>query len=64
MTDALYKIEDKYFEPYITKDEIDLITTKVAESINKQYTNMDKPPIIIGVLNGVFMFSVRFSKKN
>jgi adenylate kinase len=50
----MIKLHDKTFEPYITETEIQLIIKKIAKDITKEYKN--KQPIIIGILNGSFMF--------
>ena len=54
-----YKIEDKYFTPFISKNEIENTIKNVAQNINTYYKNIiteENPLIIIGVLNGSFIF--------
>ena len=53
------KIKDKCFKEYISHKEIQKIVKQTATNINEFYenvTNEDNPLIIIGVLNGSFMF--------
>ena len=52
---------DKEFRPYLTAAEIDAAVSKLSERINKDYAG--KNPLIIGVLNGSFMFCADFARK-
>lgn len=47
-------IQDKTFEAYITKEEIAVLVNKLAKQISTQYKG--KNLVVIGVLNGSFMF--------
>ncbi len=54
-----YKIEDKYFTPFISKNTIENTIENMAHNINTYYKNIiteENPLIIIGVLNGSFIF--------
>ena len=60
------KIEDKIFEQYISKYEINTIIDHLSTNINTNYANissLENPLIIIGVLNGAFMFLSDLVKK-
>ena len=48
------KIADLEFEPLITAEEIQNRIKEIAAELNADYK--DKTPIIVGVLNGCFMF--------
>jgi hypoxanthine phosphoribosyltransferase len=48
------KIHDKVFVKTITREDIDREVKKVAEMINRDYAG--KRPLLLGVLNGSFMF--------
>lgn len=48
------KLHDKYFEPFISKDKIQVSVKKIGEQINRDFEN--KCPIFIGILNGSFLF--------
>ena len=48
------QLYDKNFKPYLSKDQISLAVSKVAQEINSLYA--DKNPVLIAVLNGAFMF--------
>lgn len=48
----MIKLHDLTFEPFISKEEIDVALDKLADQLNKDY--QDKRPIFIGVLNGAF----------
>jgi len=60
-----YNIEGLTFAPYISSTELELIVNNIAEEINNTYTyiNTPKPVIILGVLNGAFMFLADLVKK-
>ncbi len=50
----MIQIHDRNFEPFITSEEIDQIVSQMAAEINRDYHG--KCPVIIGILNGSFMF--------
>jgi hypoxanthine phosphoribosyltransferase len=54
----IVNVKDKFFEQYIGKYELNSIITGIAQRINNDYKNCSthNPLIIIGVLNGSFMF--------
>lgn len=54
------KINDKYFVPYLTHDELQEIVKNVALKVYEDYK--DETPVFIGVLNGVIMFFSDFLK--
>ena len=49
------KIHDKEFEKTISSEEVAVAVKEVAERINKDYAG--KRPLLLGVLNGSFMFA-------
>jgi hypoxanthine phosphoribosyltransferase len=55
MTNGIIKVHDKYFEPYLSSDEIIEKVKQLAEQINYDYEG--KQPLFISILNGSFMFS-------
>ena len=50
----LIQLHDKRFKSYINKEEVMEIISSVASSINADYK--ERKPLLIGVLNGSFMF--------
>ncbi len=60
-TKILVKLHDKTFSHFLTEDEIDTIVQELADRINKDYTG--KQPLLLGVLNGSFMFISDLMKK-
>ena len=50
----MIKLHDKYFEPFLSAEEIKKAVIKIAEEIAADYK--DEVPIFVGVLNGAFMF--------
>lgn len=50
----MHKVKDKNFEILISKNEIQNKVAEMAGLINKDYK--DKNPLLIGVLNGAFIF--------
>src|SRR3954464_2728874 len=51
---------DKYFQPYLSSDEIIEKVKDLAEKINRDYAG--KRPLFISILNGSFMFSADLFK--
>ncbi len=49
------KVKDKFFVPYLSKEQIEKSVNAIAIQINQDYK--DEEVIFIGVLNGVFMFA-------
>lgn len=54
MSDSI-KIHDKYFEPFLSEQEILERTKALGKKISNDYA--DKKPIFISILNGVFIFA-------
>ena len=52
---TLIQLHDKYFEPYISVDEIEKAVQRVAQEIANDFK--DETPIFVCVLNGAFMFA-------
>ncbi len=61
--DNLVKIHDLTFRPLIDAKSIDEAVTRVAEKINAQYSDSTQIPLILGVLNGSFMFLSDLARK-
>lgn len=57
----MIQLHDKVFKPFISYKEIDRQITLTASKLNEQFKN--KNPIIIGVLNGCYMFLSDLTKK-
>ena len=51
----MIQLLDKKFKPYILQGEINQAVNKIAEEIDRDYH--DKSPLLIGVLNGAFIFA-------
>lgn len=51
----MIKVHDKFFRPYISKEEIQAAVEQVAEQISQDFDN--QCPILISVLNGSFIFA-------
>ncbi|WP_323053793.1 hypoxanthine phosphoribosyltransferase [Galbibacter sp. EGI 63066] len=56
----MIKLHDKYFEPFISADEIDAAIKKMAKAVKADFKN--ETPIFVCVLNGAFMFASDFIK--
>lgn len=54
-------IHDKYFVPFISKEEISKKVSEIARSINKDYVG--KQPLFIAILNGSFVFAADLFKQ-
>ncbi|SHJ98026.1 hypoxanthine phosphoribosyltransferase [Reichenbachiella agariperforans] len=57
----MIQIEDKKFVPYLTSDEVQGIVSQMADQISADYE--DKPLVLLGILNGSFMFLSDLVKK-
>lgn len=60
-TTQAVKLHDKTFVPYLSEEEIREAVLKVAKGLNEDYR--DKNPLIIAILNGVFMFAADLMKE-
>lgn len=58
---VVVKLHDKTFAPFISEKEIDEIVSNLAIKINRDYKG--KKPLLLGVLNGSFMFISDLMKK-
>lgn len=56
----MIQIKDKQFISFITEQELQLRISQLGQQITKDYD--DKTPLIIGVMNGAFMFLADLSK--
>ena len=57
----MVKLHDKTFTPFLTEHDINKIVNELATKINSDYKG--KRPILLGVLNGSFMFISDLMKK-
>jgi hypoxanthine phosphoribosyltransferase len=55
------KIHDKYFKPFIGKEEIEKAVQRMADRINEDYKG--KIPLFLVILNGSFMVAADLLKK-
>lgn len=60
-TELNIQLKDKSFKPYLSTGEIADAVSLVSDGINKNYGG--KNPIVLGVLNGAFMFCADLAKK-
>ena len=58
---SIIKVHDKEFEPYLTRDEIDIQVSRVASEISADYK--DRRPLFIAILNGAFIFAADLFRK-
>lgn len=54
------KVHDKEFIPYLSSAEIEKQVQRIADEINRDYTN--KKPLFIVILNGSFIFAADLFK--
>ncbi|MFR9620442.1 MAG: hypoxanthine phosphoribosyltransferase [Rikenellaceae bacterium] len=54
--DNRVKIHNLTFRPLIDAQQIDEAVSRVAEKINTDYATTQQPPLVLGVLNGSFIF--------
>ena len=55
------EVKDKVFRKFISHEEIDLAVAAIAERINIDYS--DKNPLLLGILNGAFVFAADLIRK-
>jgi hypoxanthine phosphoribosyltransferase len=55
MEQAIVKVHDKHFEPFIPEDKIQNEVSRIANEMNRDLASKD--PIFLGILNGAFMFA-------
>jgi hypoxanthine phosphoribosyltransferase len=55
------RVLDRLFTPFITRDEIDPLVTRIAAEINADYAG--KNPLFLPVLNGAFIFAADLLRK-
>ena len=55
------QVQDKFFEKFISTDEIDAAVQKVAEGINRDYAG--KNPLFLAMLNGAIVFAADLLRK-
>ncbi|MEO6820205.1 MAG: hypoxanthine phosphoribosyltransferase [Ginsengibacter sp.] len=55
------KVHDKEFEPYLTREEIDVEVSRVASEISNDYKG--RRPLFIAILNGAFIFAADLFRK-
>jgi hypoxanthine phosphoribosyltransferase len=56
----MIEVKDKTFKPYLTKPAIEKRVIEMGKEISKDY--QEKDPLIIGVLNGAYIFLSDLSK--
>jgi len=56
-------IRDHVFEPYISREELDVAINNVAERINTEYKASKEVPIFLITLSGATFFAVRLLEK-
>jgi len=58
---ARIQLHDKYFEPYISEEELGRAIDGVAAEINARYAG--QRPLFVGVLNGAYFFAAELLKR-
>lgn len=56
-------LNDRTFKVMIPAEKIDQAVAQVAERLNKDYASAERPPIIIGVLCGAYVFLADMVRK-
>ena len=64
-SNQIIKVKDKYFDYFIGEYELNSLIDNLANKINEDYhfVNESEPLIIVGILNGSFMFLSDIVKK-
>jgi len=56
------QIKDLTFDKFINESQIQEAVRKVADQIKLDYASNDQPPLLVGILNGSFMFAADLMK--
>ncbi len=62
MTDKI-TLHGRAFKKMIDASEIDAAVSKVAQQLNEKFRDMEESPLVLGILNGSFMFMSDLVKK-
>lgn len=54
--ERVVKLRDKSFRKMISAEQIESAVSRVAEQLNRDYADCQTMPIVVGVLNGSFIF--------
>lgn len=57
------RLNDRTFKVMIPAEQIDLAVAKVAQKLNEDYKNAERPPIFVGVLCGAYVFLADLVRK-
>lgn len=63
MSETKVKILDRTFKVMIPAEQIDQAVSRVAEQLNRDYSNTETTPVVVSVLSGAFMFLADISRK-
>ena len=63
MKNDIIKLHDKSFKVMIPAAQIDESVSRIAERLNADYANCKKPPILVSVLSGSFMYLADLVRK-
>ena len=55
------RVRDKFFRLYLNREKIDEIVSAIAGRVTRDYTGKD--PILLGILNGAFIFASDLVRK-
>ncbi|QDH77987.1 hypoxanthine phosphoribosyltransferase [Echinicola soli] len=50
----MLKVKDKEFEPYLSEEQLDVRVKALGRALSEDYDG--KHPLVLGILNGAFMF--------
>jgi adenylate kinase len=56
---SIIKLQDLYFKPYISEEEIAKIVKQLAKEVKADLPK-GEIPIFVGILNGCFLFAADF----
>ncbi len=57
------KLNDKTFRKVLAKEQIIEKITTLTKRMNEDYAHCEQPPIVIGMLNGAFMFCSELTQR-
>jgi len=57
------RVHDRYFKPYLSNAEIVAAISHIADNINRDFKDIETPPVLLCILNGAIPFTAELMKR-
>jgi len=57
------RVHDRYFKPYLRHAEIVAAIDQIANNINRDFKDIETPPVLLCILNGALPFTAELMKR-